>query len=118
MLDRYALTGPAELERQGIKVVQGMGYLFPDQIRYRGTLRRFDKRRIYQLFLTNNRFNIFPEIRIPPSEPSVLLVINIILPRNTDINQSVQFSIIQQSGQNIIGGSTYSVKPRKKAKVK
>lgn len=111
-----SLTSPAELERQGIRIVHGIGDLFPNEVRYRGTLRRFDKRRIYQLFLTNNRFNIFPEIKIPASEPYILLAINIILPRYTDSNQSLQFSIIQQSGQNIIGGSTYSVQPTKKIK--
>ena len=104
------------LKKYGISVLHNAKEknLFYNRLEYGcGEIKYFNLKCIYQLRIMENGKipTIIPSVRIPEGRP-LLTAINIVLPKDME-QEEVQFDVIQRSGQRIIGGSTYVLRPRK-----
>jgi photosystem II stability/assembly factor-like uncharacterized protein len=103
---------PAVLEQAGIKAVHPKEKLFQEKIEDRcGEISHLDIQHIYRLSPKEDRMTVIPGIHIPYNR-SRILAINLILPKHRKY-KTVQFSVIQQSGKRVTGGSTYLLHPQK-----
>jgi hypothetical protein len=66
---------------------------------------------MYQLSPLEDSMTVIQGIHIPSNRPRAL-AINLILPKHMK-EEPVQFTVIQQSGKRVVGGSTYLLRPRK-----
>jgi hypothetical protein len=102
---------PAVLERAGINAIRPEMELFQENLEDPcGEYRYLDTQHIYQLYPTNDRRTVIPGIHVPYNGRRAL-AINFVLPKHVK-KEPVQFSIIQQSGTRVIGGSTYILHPK------
>jgi hypothetical protein len=101
---------PAVLERAGIKEIHSKIDLFQEKLEDRcGEFRHLDIHHIYQLYPRNDRMTIIPGVCVPYNGRRAL-AINLILPKHIK-GESLQFSVSQQSGKRVTGGSTYILHP-------
>lgn len=104
------ITKPDGLKRYGIVVARPKEKLFQEKLEHGcGQIRLFDLQRIYQLSPVKDRTTIIPSVRRPETDP-LLVAINFLLPEKIK-GESIRFSVVQQAGRRIVGGSTYLLYP-------
>ncbi len=97
---------PDVLRRNGIVIARGKGRLFPKTVAEPcGAARRMDLSRVYQMSPRKDGSTTLPAVRALGGA-SLVMVINLILPNGAG-KESSQFSVAQQSGGRVLGGSTY-----------
>jgi hypothetical protein len=106
------MAKPEDLKRHGVTPAHGKEEFFPEKQEGRcGEIRRFDLKRIYQLSPSKDRTITIPSVRIP-FDRSLAIAINLVLPGDMK-KEAVQFDVIQQVGQQPVGGCTYLLRPTK-----
>jgi hypothetical protein len=113
--DQAVKVDPDDLKHFGVIALKNSKdkTLFHQKLKYGcGETKHFNLRYIYRLYLMENKTTTtIPSVSIPKDRP-LLMAINLVLPKNME-QETVQFDIIQQAGQRIIGGSTYLFHSRK-----